>query len=115
MKIELRRTFELKNNEDMTQNLYSKCYSNNILVSEHDLGDIEDIVYCKTKERNLTKYLEDKIKDCDYFVGATIHNFEDLKLSTLSSKKMKELLKTNKLVKEIYEEILERVKSGKYE
>lgn len=62
MKINFRRNFELKDNGDLTQNLYSKCYQNNLLISETDLGNIEDIVCLKKENKELKEKLEKKNK-----------------------------------------------------
>lgn len=62
LKINFRRNFVLKDNGDLTQNLYSKCYQNNLLISEIDLGNIEDIV-CLSKENiEFKERLEQKNK-----------------------------------------------------
>lgn len=50
--IKFKRNFKLVDNGDLTQNLHSLCYQNNVLISETDLGNMEDILveYAKLKE-----------------------------------------------------------------
>lgn len=55
MKIKFKRNFKLVDNGDLTQNLHSLCYQNNILISETNLGNIEDIVVQLKKQKEINK------------------------------------------------------------
>lgn len=62
-KIELRRSFEIADNGNGTQNLHSLVYQNSNLISECDLGNIEDILMQNKKLQNnwneLKKWVEE--------------------------------------------------------
>lgn len=96
--------YELKNNANTTQNLFMKTYQGYSLISEIDLGDICDIVMKRKIKENLIKYIEDKIKKvrestCDS------KDLDDIKLFNYMSE----------LMLSIYKDLLERIKSSKYE
>lgn len=55
MEIKFKRNFKLVDNGDLTQNLHSLCYQNNILISETNLGNIEDIVVQLKKQKEINK------------------------------------------------------------
>lgn len=81
-------SYELKDNGDTTQNLFAKTYQNSSLIAESDLGNICDLVLERKNKENLIKYLEGLLtgdKTTDMFVVTEVQN------------------------------LLERIKSGKYE
>lgn len=94
--IKLHRSFELKPNEDMTQNLYIKHYQNNLLISAFDLGNIEDIVSLIKEKEDLIKYIEKFISKTNYEVDIK-GNYVYLAWTRA------------------YEDLLERIKSNNYE
>lgn len=94
--IKFNRSFELKPNGDMTQNLYFKCYQNNLLISEVDLGNVENIVSLKKEKENLIKYIENFISKTNYEVDVR-RNYVYLTWARA------------------YEDLLERIKNNNYE
>lgn len=96
--IKLNIKYKLINNGNSTQNLIMETYQNNLLISEIDVGDIEDIVSFKKEKQDLIKYLESKLKEleCD--------DVDDEELKGYLIQKRYD-----------YKEILERVKAGNYE
>lgn len=53
MEIKFKRSFKLVDNGDLTQNLHSLCYQNNTLISEVDLGNVEDILTQLKKQKEI--------------------------------------------------------------
>ena len=69
MEIKFKRNFKLVDNGDLTQNLHSLCYQNNRLISEADLGNVEDILYELKKQKEVIDRLKElnlTISDSDY-------------------------------------------------
>jgi len=91
---------------------YKENY-NPILKEEIDLYN--EVVRLHHWKDNLIKYIEGMIDTCDGFIDTTESDLEELKYTIFASNNMKELLKENKLAKKIYQDLLERIKSGKYE
>ena len=71
MEIKFKRSFKLVDNGDLTQNLHSLCYQNNTLISEVDLGNVEDILTQLKKQQEIIDKAIDFIKNGDllYFAN----------------------------------------------
>lgn len=64
MEIKFKRSFKLVDNGDLTQNLHSLCYQNNTLISEVDLGNVEDILTQLKKQKEINKKAIEYIAIC---------------------------------------------------
>lgn len=62
MEIKFKRNFKLVDNGNLTQNLHSLCYQNNILISEIDLGNVEDILVQLKKQKEIIDKVKSAIK-----------------------------------------------------
>ncbi len=86
--------YELKDNEDNTQNLFRKNYQGSVLINEMNFGNICDIVEESRFRENFIKYLENTIKENEKFDRKNNCEWQGYNF---------------------YQEVLERLKSGKYE
>lgn len=66
-KIEFRRSFKIVDNDNLTQNLHSLVYKNNRLVSECDLGKIEDILIQNKKNKEAINKVIDYINNINMY------------------------------------------------
>lgn len=71
MEIEFKKIFKLVDNGNLTYNLHSLCYQNNILISEFDLGNIEDILVKLKKQKEV---IDKATKDIQKIIDSVNNN-----------------------------------------
>lgn len=65
--------------------------------------------------KNLIKYLEDKINMCDGYIDTTRSDLEEVKYTLFAYDNLKKSIEKNIKARNIYQDLLERIKNNNYE
>lgn len=84
-------------------------------ISEFWRIEKKDILEAIHFKEHLIEYLEDKIEMCDRYIDTIKSDLEELKYTMFAYDKLKKTINENIKARNIYQKILEKVRSGKYE
>ena len=78
-RIELKRSFRIVDNGNGTQNLHSLVYANSRLISECDLGNIEDILIQNKELKATNESLTSLVNSCQNKIRQVQNNWNEFK------------------------------------
>ncbi|MCI9434065.1 MAG: hypothetical protein HFI86_02150 [Bacilli bacterium] len=86
-------------------------------LKEHELSlallnENESLI---NNKNNLIKYLENKINMCDGYIDTTRSDLEEVKYTLFAYDNLKKSIEENIKARNIYQDLLERIKNNNYE
>lgn len=109
-------TLETPSRAEMYRNIKNDIYK---IASHYSIDFViaETEVIKKSNEtlENLIKYIEDKISICDGCIDTIKSDLEELKYTMFAYDKLKKTIDENIKARNIYQDLLERIKSNNYE
>lgn len=84
-------------------------------ISEFWRIEKKDILKAIRFKEHLIEYLEEKIEMCDEYIDTTKSDLEEVKYTMFAYDNLKKTIEENIKTKNIYQDVLEKVRSGKYE